>query len=541
MRYIKIFVGVVSVSLSTAAFLFAELDFNWFLNLQPIPTAISVAFLILITVGLGRFFCAAMCPLGILQTVVNFVFRPKTHVKRVCTRLPETKMQKIVRWSIFSVLVLLGVLGYWGVVWFFNPYAIFGRAVALWVPGVIVFGVILALAAFSSGRIWCNWVCPVGTVLNLLSKISVFKDKVGKGCGNCRKCMKTSDESKAVADISETVSAGVSRRDTLKGVAVIAVAEKLTDGGFAEVSLPGVPRRPASVLPPGALPRDQFARKCVGCLKCLKACPEHVIVPSVKLKTFGQVELAFTAGQCLLGCDWRCGKACPTGAIRPLDGIKKKDVHIGHAIWKKDLCLRALGKEKCNACLRRCPVNAIKHVENAIVVDKSVCIGCGACEHSCPVRPMPAIFVKGFDRQRIVSKMGEGDLVAEMKYLIDEGFSVVVAKDGVIVERRKGSGIGPIVKLLDENKFEDATVVDKIVGRAAAAVFVIGKAKKVHAFVMSKGAEELLKKHGVECSAEKLTEKIINREKSDICPMEKAVSSLSDPEEMVQALKALQR
>jgi hypothetical protein len=154
---------------------------------------------------------------------------------------------------------------------------------------------------------------------------------------------------------------------------------------------------------------------------------------------------------------------------------------------------------------------------------------------------MPAILVKGFDRQRIVSKMGEGDLVAEMKYLIDDGFSVVVAKDGVIVERRKGSGIGPIVKLLDENKFEDAIVVDKIVGRAAAAVFVIGKVKKVHAFVMSKGAEELLKKHGIECSAEKLTEKIINREKSDICPMEKAVSSLSDPEEMVQALKALQR
>ena len=50
----------------------------------------SFAWGILATLLLGRFFCRSVCPLGILQSAVNWVFHPKSHVRRVCTRLPET-------------------------------------------------------------------------------------------------------------------------------------------------------------------------------------------------------------------------------------------------------------------------------------------------------------------------------------------------------------------------------------------------------------------------------------------------------------------
>ena len=47
-------------------------------------------------------------------------------------------------------------------------------------------------------------------------------------------------------------------------------------------------------------------------------------------------------------------------------------------------------------------------------MDKGACIGCGACEHVCPARPMPAIFVKGFEKQRVVRPMSKDDVAAEL-------------------------------------------------------------------------------------------------------------------------------
>jgi len=61
--------------------------------------------------------------------------------------------------------------------------------------------------------------------------------------------------------------------------------------------------------------------------------------------------------------------------------------------------------EKDCLCLYVCSTGA-SDTENS-VIDKDKCIGCGACEHVCPARPMPAIFVKGFDRQRLVWPMSK--------------------------------------------------------------------------------------------------------------------------------------
>ena len=547
-KLIKALVAAAMLACVTAAFFGCDTDLAC--RIQPAAT-IWFLVVLLLTPIVGRLFCECFCPLGIIQSIVNWIFHPKTKVRRVCTRLPESHAQQTVRWTVLAVSVVLAATGFGAIGWLLTPYSIYGKALTLFAPGVAIFAAVVVLAALGKGRLWCNWICPVGTLFNILSKKSVCAHKIGPGCANCKACFESGKlESKVGVGERTTppsnsnsklqLDPSVTRREALKGVAVLAATEavdKTTDGGYAPVSLPGVPERPAAVLPPGAVDRKVFNVKCVACGLCITNCKGNCLSASTNLKRFGQPEMDFRRGYCLLGCNYSCGHVCPTGAINWIPRLARKNVHMGHAIWKKDICIRTTDGVECTACSRKCPVGAIHIVEGFPVVDKAVCIGCGACEHVCPARPMPAIFVKGFERQRLVWPIDEGGLLAEMKTLVMSGVSCVAAKDGVIVAQEKGRGIMPIMKLLSDGKLAHALVVDKVVGRAAAAICIVGKAKKVHAMMMSADAASLLKAHGVEASADKTVPKILNRDLTDGCPMEQTVEGLDDPAEMVKALK----
>lgn len=510
------------------------------LRLQPTPTFLFLAVLMLAPL-VGRFFCAWLCPLGVLQSVVHFLTHPRSHVRRVCTRLPETRVQRIVRWSVFALAAGLVAAGFGALGWALTPYSIVGKALIGFAPGLVLAGGVLVLAAVGSGRAWCNWVCPMGTLFNLLARKARYPHTIDlkEGCVACRRCFAAPPPTKAKAG---DAAGGVTRRELMSGIGLLAAAEvveKTTDGGYAPVSLPGVPARPAEVLPPGAVDRALFNRLCVGCGACIAACPEKCLVPSTSLKTFGQPKMDFRRSHCRLACPQKCAAACPAGALRLLDHVARRDLHMGHAIWKKDRCLRTTEDVPCTACQRKCPVKAIVLVKGVPVVDKGTCIGCGACEHVCPVRPMPAIFVKGFERQRIVRPFNEGDLVAEMKGLLTRGEAAsVAAVDGVIVAREQGRGVQPLLKLLDAGKLCRALVVDKVIGRAAAAICLVGRVRKVHALVMGEDAAALLHAHGVLATADRTVPRILNRDQSASCPLEARVEKLEDPAQMVEALRA---
>lgn len=531
-KFAKVVVAAAALAAVTAAFFGVKSEVVC--HIQPAATYVFLVVLLL-TPLVGRLFCECLCPLGVIQSVVNWLFHPRTKVRRVCTRLPEKKAQRVVRWTVLAASATLVATGFGALGWFLTPYSIYGKALTLFWPGVAAFALVVVLAAVGKGRLWCNWICPAGTLFTLLSKKSVCAHKVGPGCGNCRACFGAGTDRTPKAD------GGVTRRDALKGVAVLAAAdavEKTTDGGFAQVSLPGVPKRPTPVLPPGAVDRGLFNAKCVACGLCIASCPGKCLVASTALKRFGQPEMDFRRGYCLSGCDYVCGHVCPAGAINPIPRLERKNVHVGHAIWKKDLCIRATDDVQCTACSRKCPVQAIHLVEGFPVVDKAKCIGCGACEHVCPARPLPAIFVKGFERQRLVWPMDELSLIAEMKSLVEKGVSCVAARDGVIVGQETGRGILPILNLLDAGKLAHAVVVDKVVGRAAAAICVVGGAKRVHAAIMGADAAALLKARGITASADRTVPRILNRDLSDGCPMERAVDGIDDPAEMVKALRS---
>lgn len=506
-------------------------------SLQAVPASlrnpwVAIPSFFVLTLLFGRVFCEAMCPLGIMQSLVNFIFHPKTQVRRVCTRLPESKAQLAVRWSVFALVMALWGFGFGAIAYSFEPYTILGRTLTLCGYFPALMAAILIAAAVGKGRLWCNWICPFGTLFALVGRYAPWGNKVEKRCANCRKCFPGAKPS-----AEKTPEGGVTRREALKGVAVLAVAEKLTDGGLADLIAPGKSERKSSVLPPGAVSRGRFERRCLGCGLCVTACPTGVLAPSMSLRTYGQPELDFSRGFCSVDCDGQCSKVCPAGALLPLGGAARRDVHIGVAVWHADRCLRAKDGVNCNLCERKCPVNAIHIAGGVPVVDELACIGCGVCERQCAARPLPALTVEGLDIHRVVRPMDEAELFSEMARLVDGGAAVVVAKDGVIRGREEGRGIAPLMKLHDARALRGAMVFDKVIGRAAAAICISGGVKKVRAKLMSKGAKQMLEASGVPAEGETVVDMIENREKTGMCPMEKTVEKLSDPAEMVEALR----
>ncbi len=82
-----------------------------------------------------------------------------------------------------------------------------------------------------------------------------------------------------------------------------------------------------------------------------------------------------------------------------------------------------------------------------------------------------------------------------------------------------------------------ATIADKVVGRGAAALMVLGKIKRLHTGVLSRLALELLQRAGIETTYDTLVDNIINRSSDDICPVEKLTSKAQTAQEALPLIK----
>lgn len=98
-------------------------------------------------------------------------------------------------------------------------------------------------------------------------------------------------------------------------------------------------------------------------------------------------------------------------------------------------------------------------------------------------------------------------------------------------------GVKPLLALLDGATLQGFSCADRVVGRAAALLYVLLGAKEIHAEVLSRSGEEVFKTHKIAYGYDDFSEHIVNRAGTGLCPMELATEGISDPQEGLNAIR----
>lgn len=127
------------------------------------------------------------------------------------------------------------------------------------------------------------------------------------------------------------------------------------------------------------------------------------------------------------------------------------------------------------------------------------------------------------------------DILRARELLCGSATCVLVKGDAVYMSEK--SGIAPMLGFIaDRIDLRGFSVADRIVGKAAAMLFVKAGIAEVYAEVLSEGGKRFLESRGVPVSYGVLTGMIINRAGTGSCPMEAAVAGIDDVDKAYAAL-----
>ena len=430
-------------------------------------------FTVVLTIFAGRAWCGWLCPLG---TILDW--KPMFSIKISKVRIQSHWL--MVKYIILCIIFFISFFGSLSLL-ILDPITIFSRTVTnVLIPGFIslvtfiefslyqiepfqssieqfdymirstlftdqpfflpnlmitfFFGLVLTLNLIRT-RFWCRYLCPLGALLGIISKTSLFKHKLNQEtCISCNQC-ETICPTEAIdsnnnffANSSECISCldcieicptksitfqhekkanlrsdySLTRRQLFKSIG---------SAFFGAVILFTIPilykKKNFFIRPPGS-DEQELSNKCIRCGECARVCPTGVIQPSYSLKHF---EVLWTPilmtrlGYCDYSCTL-CGEVCPTGAITKLSLERKQKTVIGIAHINEKKCIPWAQDIECIVCEEMCPIpekaikleketlmNSLGEISDVLLprVIPDLCIGCGICQYKCPVEGESAI------------------------------------------------------------------------------------------------------------------------------------------------------
>lgn len=314
----------------------------------------------------------------------------------------------------------------------------------------------LAALNWLAPRFWCRYLCPLGGMLALLSKVALLRRVVRRrdaeetpgaaglagearhDCTACKLCSRrcptgTIDPQRDFAsdpaectlcldcldacprratafalrlEVAPRLAYDPGRRAALASLGAAALSTALLGSSGLRLR-----EHPARLRPPGVV-EDPAADGgdmpgCVRCGACWQACPTSGLQPALSeggLEGLWTPVLTPRLGYCDYSCN-ACGQVCPVGAIPALSLAEKRQQVIGKAYIDTDRCLAWADGIPCIVCEEMCPlpqkaitweVGVSPLGGEAIqrpVVNRDLCIGCGICEYKCPLPGAAAIRV----------------------------------------------------------------------------------------------------------------------------------------------------
>jgi len=286
-------------------------------------------------------------------------------------------------------------------------------------------------------RFWCRYLCPLGALLGLLSKVSLLRPVIHLACNRCAQCVGVcrvdaidtrqgyeiipAECTVCLDCLAACSESGIGFRlhwrpapareyDPTRRQALAALATGAAGIALLRTGIRAKQPHPQLIRPPGVEDEGDFLARCLRCSQCMKVCPTSGLQPvlfEAGLEGLWTPRLVSRLGYCDYGCN-ACGQICPSGAIPPLDLARKRETIIGVAVIDHDRCLPWVGGTPCIVCEEMCPTpeKAIRLEEVTVTDDRGepvivqhpyvledLCIGCGICEYQCPVEGKAAIEV----------------------------------------------------------------------------------------------------------------------------------------------------
>lgn len=131
------------------------------------------------------------------------------------------------------------------------------------------------------------------------------------------------------------------------------------------------------------------------------------------------------------------------------------------------------------------------------------------------------------------------DIEIAKKYLKEENLAIAVVKDGKLIFKSQEKGIKPMYTLATKMKeiSKGASIADRVIGKGAAMLCKYIDVKEVYGQLISINAIEVLEEASIIYSYESTCPYIKNRDKTDLCPIEKIATNTRDIDTLLERIE----